>query len=152
VRRTRTTALQVLPALVLLLAGCASEDEGPGEVRVQAGTQDLQAQAVQGCEDGEPVRYDTEPPVVEVPQDTEITLTVPESVAEQGWAVQVYDENLEEAINEPLDVPEGEKQVSVTSSAEAVPSAFYLLVVENKGGDCGAWSRAWPVGFIRAGG
>ena len=27
-----------------------------------------------------------------------------------------------------------------------------LLVVEDKGGDCGVWSRAWPVGFIRAGG
>ncbi|WP_155858771.1 DUF2771 family protein [Candidatus Blastococcus massiliensis] len=148
---TPTNAIRLLPALVLLLAGCASGEDGPGEVRVQAGAQDVQAQAVQGCEGGDPVRYDTQPPVVEVPPDTEITLTVPASVAERGWAVQFYDENLEEAINEPLDVPDGEAKVSVVSSADAVPPAFYLLVIENKGGDCGAWSRAWPVGFIRAG-
>ena len=30
--------------------------------------------------------------------------------------------------------------------------AFYLVVVEDKGGDCGEWSGAWPVGFVRAGG
>ena len=27
-----------------------------------------------------------------------------------------------------------------------------LIVVEDKGGDCGEWSRAWPIGVIRAGG
>jgi len=26
------------------------------------------------------------------------------------------------------------------------------VVVEDKGGDCGEFSGAWPVGFIRAGG
>ncbi|TKJ16623.1 hypothetical protein A6V29_13585 [Blastococcus sp. CCUG 61487] len=137
---------------MLLLAGCAKDEEGPGRVRVQAGALDVQVQAVQGCDDGEPVRYDTTPPVIEVPQDTEITLTVPDSVAERGWAVQFFDENLEEAINEPLAVPDGEREVSVGSSADAVPPAFYLLVVENKGGDCGAWSRAWPIGVILPGG
>ena len=31
-------------------------------------------------------------------------------------------------------------------------TAFYLVVVEDKGGDCDEWSGAWPVGFLRAGG
>ena len=144
----RTTAAG---ALVLLLSGCASGDDGPGEVRVQAGAQDVTAPAVQGCDDGEEVRYDSTPPIVEVSPDTDITLTVPESVAERGWGVQVFDEQLEEKLG-TVDVPEGEERFADINSSDVVPPAFYLLVVEDKGGDCGVWSRAWPVGFIRAGG
>ena len=54
--------------LVLLLGGCASGDDGPGEVRVQAGAQGITAQAVQGCEDGEEVRYESTPPIIEFPR------------------------------------------------------------------------------------
>jgi hypothetical protein len=147
----RTTAGSVLPALVLLLAGCASGDDGPGQVRVQVGAQDVTAQAVQGCEAGDEVRYDTTPPVVEVSPDADITLTVPASVADRGWGVQVFDERLENKIG-TIDVPDGEDRFSGINSSDIVPPAFYLLVVEDKGGDCGVWSRAWPVGFIRAGG
>lgn len=148
----RRTTAAVLPALALLLAGCASGDDGPGQVRVEVGVQDVTASAVQGCEDGEEVRYDTTPPVVEVSPDAEITLTVPASVAERGWGVQVFDERLEEAIAEPLSVPAGEDRTISLNSNDVIPAGFYLLVVENKGGDCGVWSRAWPIGFIRAGG
>jgi hypothetical protein len=137
--------------LVLLLGGCANGDDGPGEVRVQAGAQDVTAQAVQGCDDGEKVRYESTPPIVEVSPDSDITLTVPESVAERGWGVQVFDEQLEEKLG-TVDVPEGEARFAGINTSDVVPPAFYLLVVEDKGGDCGVWSRAWPVGFIRAGG
>ena len=144
----RTTAAGVL---VLLLGGCATGDDGPGEVRVEVGAQDVTAQAVQGCEDGEEVRYETTPPIVEVSPDSDITLTVPESVAERGWGVQVFDDQLEEKLG-TVDVPEGEERFADINTSDVVPAAFYLLVVEDKGGDCGVWSRAWPVGFIRAGG
>ena len=144
----RTTAAGVL---VLLLAGCANGDDGPGEVRVQVGAQDVTAEAVQGCEDGEEVRYESTPPIVEVSPDSDITLTVPDSVAERGWGVQVFDDQLEEKLG-TVDVPEGEARFAGINSSDVVPPAFYLLVVEDKGGDCGVWSRAWPVGFIRAGG
>jgi hypothetical protein len=145
----RTTAL--LPAVALLLTGCSRGEDGPGEVRVQVGGQDLTARAVQGCDDGEEVRYDTTPPVVEVSPDADITLTVPESVADRGWGVQVFDDRLEEKLG-TVDVPDGEERFTGINSSDVVPPAFYLLVVENKGGDCGVWSRAWPIGFIRAGG
>ena len=146
----RTTAV-ALPVIALLLTGCASGDDGPGQVRVEVGAQDVTASAVQGCEDGEEVRYDTTPPVVEVSPDADITLTVPASVAERGWGVQVFDEQLEEKLG-TVDVPEGEDRFTGINSSDVVPTAFYLLVVEDKGGDCGVWSRAWPIGFIRAGG
>jgi hypothetical protein len=143
-----TTAAGVL---VLLLAGCANGDEGPGEVRVQVNAQDVAAEAVQGCEDGEEIRYESTPPIVEVSPDSDITLTVPDSVAERGWGVQVFDDQLEEKLG-TVDVPEGEARFAGINTSDVVPPAFYLLVVEDKGGDCGVWSRAWPVGFIRAGG
>ena len=68
-----------------------------------------------------------------------------------GWGVQVFDEQLEERLG-TVDVPAGEERFAGINSSDVVPPAFYLLVVEDKGGDCGVWSRAWPVGFIRAGG
>ena len=137
---------------LLLLAGCGSGDPaGPGEVRVEVGAQDVQARPVQYCLDGERVRYENTPPVIEVSPDSGITLTVPESVAEQGWSVQVFDEQLEDILGE-VDVPAGEDQLTEINTSDVVPPAFYLVVVEDKGGDCGEWSGAWPIGFLRAGG
>jgi hypothetical protein len=144
-----TRALAALT--VLVLAGCGSAAEAPGDVRVEVGVQDVAARPVQFCEDGERVRYDNAPPVVEVPPDADITLTVPESVAERGWSVQVFDEGLEKILGE-VDVPAGEERLTEINTSDVVPPAFYLVIVEDKGGDCGEWSGAWPVGFLRAGG
>jgi hypothetical protein len=76
---------------------------------------------------------------------------VPESVAERGWGVQVFDEQLEEVLGE-VDVPSGERVFEEITTDDVVPPAFYLVIVEDKGGECGEFSGAWPVGFLRAGG
>jgi hypothetical protein len=136
---------------LLVLAGCGGAEVAPGDVRVQVGAQDVTARPVQYCEDGERVRYDNAPPVVEVSPDAVITLTVPDVVADRGWGVQVFDEGLQEILGE-VDVPAGENRLAEINTSDVVPPAFYLVVVEDKGGDCGEWSGAWPVGFIRAGG
>jgi hypothetical protein len=138
----------VLLALALL-AGCSSASAGPGRVRAQAGPHDVELQPSQGCADGERTRYDTRPPLLEVSPDATITLTVPDATAERGWSVQVFDEGLEEQLGE-VDVPDGEARFDGITSSDVVPPAFYLMVVEDKGGDCGEWSAAWPVGFLRA--
>jgi hypothetical protein len=127
--------LAALLALALL-AGCSSGSDGPGQVRVEVGPQDVRLQPTQGCVGGERTRYEPRPTILEVSPGDTITLTVPDPIAEQGWSVQVFDEQLEEQIGE----------------VDVVPPAFYLVIVEDKGGDCGEWSAAWPVGFIRAGG
>ncbi len=138
--------------LALLLAGCASgEPAGPPDVDVEVGAQTLAVRPVQYCLDGEGERYDTAPPVLEVSPGATISLTVPESVAERGWGVQVFDETLEEILGE-VDVPEGERTFAEITSDDVAPPAFYLVVVEDKGGDCGEFSGAWPIGFLRAGG
>ncbi len=105
----------------------------------------------QYCLDGEWQRYTTTPPILEVSPDTAISLTVPDSVAERGWSVQVFDERLEETIGE-VDVPEGTATFDDINTSDVVPPAFYLVVVEDSGGACGELSAAWPVGFLRAGG
>ena len=147
--RARRLSVAATPLLVL---GCASSSDGPGQVRVEVGPQDVRAAPTQGCVDGEPTRYpDTAPPVLEVSPDAAITLTVPEAVAERGWSVQVFDERLEQTIGE-VDVPEGTERFDGINTSDVAPPAFYLVVVEDKGGDCGEWSGAWPIGFLRAGG
>jgi hypothetical protein len=138
--------------LLLLVAGCGSgEPAGPPDVDVEVGPQQLAVRPVQYCLDGEGQRYDNTPPILEVSPGAAIALTVPESVAERGWSVQVFDEKLEELIGE-VDVPEGERTFEEITSDDVVPPAFYLVVVEDKGGDCGEFSGAWPIGFLRAGG
>ncbi len=143
----------LVAALVPLLAGCGAdrEPEGPPGVRVSVGVQDLSARPTQYCLDGEWQRYTTRPPVVEVSPDAPISLTVPDAVAERGWSVQVFDEQLEETIGE-VDVPAGTATFDEISTSDVAPPAFYLVVVEDSGGECGELSGAWPVGFLRAGG
>jgi len=138
--------------LLLLLAGCGSgEPAGPPDVDVEVGAQQLSVRPVQYCLDGEGQRYDAAPPILEVSPGAKISLTVPEAVADRGWGVQVFDEQLEEIIGE-VDVPAGERTFEEISTSDVVPPAFYLVIVEDKGGDCGEFSGAWPIGLIRAGG
>ena len=138
--------------LLLVLAGCGRDQAAGAEnVDVSVGAEQVAVRPTQYCLDGDGQRYSTTPPIIEVSPDSPITLTVPESVAEQGWSVQVFDEKLEEPIGE-VDVPEGESVLDEINTSDVVPPAFYLVVVENKGGDCGEFSGAWPVGFLRAGG
>ena len=139
-----------LSAVVLLLAGCGSEPSGPQDVVVEAGSQRIEAAPTQYCVDGEGQRYATTPPIVEVSPDTTIRLTVPDAVAERGWSVQVFDEQLQGLLGEvPVDTGAAVFEVN---SNDVVPPAFYLVVVEDAGGDCEGFSGAWPIGFLRAGG
>jgi hypothetical protein len=138
--------------LLLALAGCGGgKAAGPPDVGVAVGAEELTVRPVQYCVDGEGQRYDTAPPIIEVSPDATIALTVPEAVAERGWSVQVFDEQLEELLGE-VDVPEGERVFEEITTSDVVPPAFYLVIVEDKGGDCGEFSGAWPIGFMRAGG
>jgi hypothetical protein len=145
----RRSAAVLLP---LVLAGCGGgEPAGPPGVSVDVGAQELDVRPVQYCLDGEGQRYDSAPPILEVSPGATISLTVPEAVADRGWSVQVFDEQLEKIIGE-VDVPAGERVFDEITTDDVVPPAFYLVVVEDKGGDCGEFSGAWPVGFLRAGG
>ncbi len=141
-----------LLAALWLLAACggSAEADTPPDVGVVAGPQEVTARPTQYCLDGEWQRYTTTPPIVEVSPDTTIALTVPAAVAERGWSVQVFDESLEETIGE-VDVPAGTSTFEEINSSDVVPPAFYLVVVEDSGGECGELSAAWPVGFLRAG-
>ena len=137
-------------AAVLLLAGCGSEPAGPQDVVVTAGPQEVSVSPTQACLDGEGQRYDTTPPVIEVSPDTTIRLTVPDAVAERGWSIQVFDEQLVEQLGE-VEVDAGAAVFDEINTSDVVPPAFYLVVVEDAHGDC-LLTGSWPVGFLRAGG
>ena len=149
----RRAATVPLLSTLLVLAGCggSAEAEAPPDVEVVVGGQDVTARPTQYCLDGDWQRYTTSPPILEVSPDTLISLTVPDEVAERGWSVQVFDEQLAETIGE-VDVPPGTTTFDEINSSDVVPPAFYLVVVEDSGGECGELSAAWPIGFLRAGG
>jgi hypothetical protein len=138
--------------LLLLLAGCgASKPTGPAVVGVAVGPQDVKVRPVQYCLNGQGQRYTNTPPIIEVSPDATIALTVPADVAARGWSVQVFDEKLKDKLG-TVDVDKGTTVFEGINTSDIVPPAFYLVVVEGKGGDCGEFSGAWPIGFLRAGG
>jgi hypothetical protein len=140
--------------LLAVLTGCGrgSSSDGPPTVTVEAGSQTVSIKPTQYCLDGDGQRYtEVVPPIVEVSPDSPITFTVPDDVADRGWSVQVFDDQLEEKIG-AVDVDKGTVTFDGINSSDVAPPAFYLVVVENKGGACGVFSGAWPVGFIRSGG
>ena len=138
--------------LLLVVAGCGrGTAAAPENTQVTVGSEKVTLRPTQFCLDGEGQRYSVTPPILEVSPDSTIRLTVPDSVAEHGWSVQVFDEKLEEQIGE-VTVPDGDAVFDDISTSDVVPPAFYLVIVEDKGGDCGSFTGAWPVGFLRAGG
>jgi hypothetical protein len=148
----RATAVGTV--LLAVLTGCGhggSSSDTPPTVTVATGSQTVTVKPTQYCRDGDGQRYAATPPVIEVSPDSPIAFTVPKDVAQRGWSVQVFDEHLEEKIG-AVDVDQGQAVFDGINSSDVVPAAFYLVVVENKGGPCGVFSGAWPVGFIRAGG
>ncbi len=149
--RSRPRAAAVL-AGALALAGCAgsSASDTPPDVRVVAGPQEITARPTQYCGEGEGQAYEVTPPIIEVSPDTAIELTVPEDVAANGWSVQVFDEQLQERLG-VVDVEPGTTTYGEITSSDVVPPAFYLVVVEDRHGEC-LLTGSWPIGFIRAGG
>ena len=138
--------------LLLVVAGCGrGTTAAPENTQVAVGSEKVTLRPTQFCLDGEGQRYSVTPPILEVSPDSTIRLTVPDSVAEHGWSVQVFDEKLETQIGE-VAVPDGEAVFADINTSDVVPPAFYLVIVEDKGGDCGGFTGAWPVGFLRAGG
>ena len=151
-RTTRTAGALLAGVLTATLAGCGDAASAePPEVTVTAGPQEVTARPTQYCGEGQGRRYSVTPPIVEVSPDTPIALTVPEEVAQHGWAVQVFDESLEQVIGE-VDVEEGATVYDGINTSDVVPPAFYLVVVEDKNAECSGFAGAWPVGFLRAGG
>ncbi len=155
----RTSTGVALLAGLGLLAGCgssAADDGGASSggaaaptVTVQAGGDEIPVDPTQYCLDGDGQRYASTPPIVEVTPDTTISLTVSDAVAESGWSVQVFDQDLQELIGE-VDVPAGEAVFREINTSDVAPPTFYLVVVEDSDPEaCSGLSGAWPVGFIR---
>ena len=107
---------------------------------------------MQYCEDGERVRYDNTPPVVEVSPDAVITPDRARARRRARAGACRSSTRGSRRSSARSTSPAGEDRLAEINTSDVVPPAFYLVIVEDKGGDCGEWSGAWPVGFLRAGG
>ncbi|MGI8625202.1 MAG: DUF2771 family protein [Geodermatophilaceae bacterium] len=131
---------------MLIAAGCSS-DSAP-TVSVTVGDQQMDVEATQYCLDGEGKRYSVTPQVLQVEPDTTIVIEVPEEVAESGWSFQVFGQGLqdEDLIGE-VDV--GKESSYELSTSDAVPAAYYIVVVQDSREGCSGLAGAWPIGFLR---
>jgi hypothetical protein len=119
-------------------------------VTVAIGDRTVQLRPTQYCAGGKLDRYTITPPVIAAPPATRVVLTVPGTVAGQGWFVQVYDDTLKTKIGE-VEVGKATTFDKITTSDPA-PPGYYLVVAEHGGSSaCQGLAGAWPVGVIRAG-
>lgn len=150
-----STGAALLSGLVLL-SSCGDSGGGGGgtsapTVTVRAGGDEIRVDPTQYCLGGEGQRYATSPPILEVAPDTSVVLTVSAAVAEAGWSVQVFDEQLENRIGE-VDVEAGTTVFDGINTSDVAPATYYLVVVEDSDTEqCQGLSGAWPIGFLRAG-
>jgi hypothetical protein len=152
VRRPAPRTLRTGAALLLALgaAGCGQGSSGaPPQVTVHIGSDALALQPTQYCADGTGHRYETRPPIVQAAPKTQVVFTVPDAVAQRGWQVQVFDDKLQTRLGS-VPVAKGKAVFNQITTSDVVPPAFYLVVVEDKDGQCDNLSGAWPVGIIRA--
>jgi hypothetical protein len=139
-----------LALLAPLAAGCGPSSSGPPSVTIAIGDQKVALRPTQYCADGKLQRYTVTPPVIAAPPATRVFLTVPGSVAAQGWAVQVFDDKLKTQIGQ-VEAGKATTFDQITTSDPA-PPGFYLVVAERGGSSaCQGLAGAWPVGVIRAG-
>jgi hypothetical protein len=147
VRSLRAGAVLLL-ALPLTACGHGAADDAPPTVRVVIGDRTVDLKPTQYCDDSSFHRYDVQPPVIAAAPGTRIRFTVPQAVARQGWGVQVYDQQLEQPIGN-VAVPVGAATFDQITMSDAVPSAFYLVVVEKATSACHQLAGSWRAGFIR---
>ncbi|MEU2350476.1 DUF2771 family protein [Modestobacter sp. NPDC049651] len=146
----------LLLAGLTTLAGCG-DGGGSGESRaplvgVAVAGQEISIEPTQYCLNGDGRRYSVSPPVLEVTPDQDVRLRVPDAVADRGWAVQVWDEGLEQKLGD-VEVDRGTQVYDEITTSDVVPATFYLVVVEDTDKErCSGLSGAWPVGFIRTAG
>lgn len=133
-------------SVVLLVSACSSG--GAPTVAVTVGDQQMDVEPTQYCLDGEGMRYTVTPQVLQVDPDTAILIEVSEDVAESGWSFQVFEQGLrdDDLIGE-VDV--GQETSYELSTSDAVPAAYYLVIVQDSGEDCDGLAGAWPIGFLR---
>ncbi|CAN5284293.1 hypothetical protein BH24ACT9_BH24ACT9_02890 [soil metagenome] len=133
---------------VVVLAGSCSSDSAP-TVSVTVGDQQMDVEATQYCLDGEGKRYPVTPQVLQVEPQQTILIEVPDDVAESGWSFQVFEQGLadDDLIGE-IDV--GQETSYELSTSDAVPAAYYIVVVQDSGRSCAGLAGAWPIGFLRA--
>jgi hypothetical protein len=122
----------------------------PPQVTVHIGSDAISLQPTQYCADGVLHRYEVRPPIVQAAPKTQVVFTVPGAVAARGWQVQVFDDKLQKRLGS-VPVAQGKLVFNQITTSDVVPAAFYLVVVEDKNGQCHDVSGAWPVGIIRAG-
>ncbi len=108
----------------------------------------MEVEATQYCLGGEGKRYSVTPQVLQVDPETTILIEVPDEVAESGWSFQVFGQGLgdEDLIGE-VDV--GQEASYELSTSDAVPAAYYIVVVQDSGTECEGLAGAWPIGFLR---
>ena len=136
--------------LALGAGGCGHGGaDAPPQVTVHIGSDTIQLQPTQYCADGEGHLYKVRPPIVQAAPNTTVVFTVPDAVARRGWQVQVFDEKLQKRLGS-VPVAKGKAVFNEITTSDVVPPAFYLVVVEDKNGQCHDVSGAWPVGIIRA--
>lgn len=148
--RYRIAAL--LLAMATLLAACSDTETSP-EIKVAIGTASTTLAPTLYCVDGSAVFADesTKTAALEAKPETSVAITVPESVAEAGWTIQIWSVNDSGSGAVPLeqigDVDAGNaRSYDGFTTSDVVPDRYFIIVAIpedpgcNAAGSAGIWT------------
>lgn len=141
-RRSRIAVL--LLALTMLLAACSDADTAP-EVKVAIGKSTATLSPTVYCVDGSAqlAAEDAKTAALEAKPDTAVVITVPESVAEVGWTIQIWSVNDTDSGAVPLEqignVDAGTaRSYDGFTTSDVVPDRYFIIVALPEDPDCNA--------------
>lgn len=150
-RRGRIVVL--LLAVLTLLAACGGDADTSPEVKVAIGDASTALEPTLYCVDGGAVFADegTQTAALEAEPETKVVISVPESVAEAGWTIQIWSVNDTDSGAVPLeqignvDAGNGRSYDGFTTS-DVVPDRYFIIVAMpedpgcNAAGSAGIWT------------
>lgn len=156
-RRHRIVVL--LLALMTLLAACSDADARP-EVKVAIGQASTTLEPTLYCVDGGAQLADDQAKTaaMEVKPETGVVITVPKSVAEVGWTIQIWSVNDTGAGAVPLerigDVDAGTaRSYDGFTTSDVVPDRYFIIIAIPEDPACNAAGAAgiWTLLVSRVG-
>jgi len=152
---TRTVRIGVwLATVLLLLSACSNEAKALPKVDVAAGDAKTTLSPTLYCVDGRAklAADDSKTAAMQVKPDTQVTVSVPQEVADAGWTIQIWSvrDDAEGIVpNEQIgNVNAGNaRSFDGFTTSDAVPDRYFIIVAlpEDPGCDAKGSAGIWTV-------
>ncbi|GAB3294205.1 DUF2771 family protein [Epidermidibacterium keratini] len=153
--KSRRITGTLLALLTLLLSACSNAETAIPKVSIEIGNQTSEITPTVYCVSGE-AKLGESSEAMQVSPNENVTVTVPDAVAEKQWSIQIWsvaDNNGTAVPGTPIgEVPAGSQKASFNTSDSALDRYFIVVAIPEEAG-CNAKGAAgmWTLMVSRVG-